>query len=73
MALLQSVAKTFHLLFLGPLEKKLQCVTNRRMFHEFQNNYCKVWQKIIARCDNYYKVRQDLLQSVTGITGCDSY
>ena len=73
MALLQSVAKTFHLLFLGPLEKKLQCVKNRRMFHEFQNNYCKVWQKIIARFDNYYKVRQDLLQSVTGITGCDSY
>ena len=56
-------------------------------FHEFQNNYYKVWQKVITKCDRYYEVRQklfwslrgikkgdrSLLQSVTGVTMCDNY
>ena len=35
----------------------------QRKFHEFENSSCKVWQKVITRCDSY-KVRQ-LLQSET--------
>ena len=32
----------------------------------------QVWQKIIIKCDSYYKVRQNSLKSVTSITkhGC---
>ena len=30
-----------------------------------------MWQRIITMCDRYYKVRQNLLQSVTAIKMCD--
>ena len=30
----------------------------------------KVWEKVYPRCDRYYKVRMNLLQSVTGIVKC---
>ena len=35
----------------------------KRKLHKFQNNFCKVWQKVIAKCGKYYKVRQSLFQS----------
>ena len=52
-----------------------------RQFHEFRNNYCKAWQKVIAKCDMYHKARKDLLQSVTcgkyykvrQLLQCDAY
>ena len=30
-----------------------------------------MWQKLITKCDSYYKVRQNLLQNMTSITNCD--
>ena len=30
-----------------------------------------MWQKFIAKCDRYYRVRQKFLHIVTGITKCD--
>ena len=33
----------------------------------------KVWLKIIAKCDRYYKKRQEVIKSLTWITKCDSY
>ena len=50
--------------------KKREIITkcdNRRKLHEFQNNYHKMWQKVITKCDRYHKVRQSSLQSVAGI------
>ena len=46
-------------------------ITKKRKFHQFQNNYYKVWPKFIKKCDRYDKVKQSLLQSVTGIANCD--
>ena len=42
-------------------------ITKKRKFHQFQNNYYKVWPKFIKKCDRYDKVKQSLLQSVTGM------
>ena len=54
--MLQSVTRRLQILF-GPCWKNLlQSVTNRN-FHDFQINYYKVWQ--------------NWLYSVTGITKCD--
>ena len=61
------------------LKNLLQSVTNGvlksdKKFHEFKSNhYKKLWQKVITKFDRYYKVRQNLLQSVTGIAKCDNY
>ena len=52
------------------LEKIVTKFDKKRKFHESKINSDKVWQKSIAMCDRYYKVRQNLvlqaLQSVTG-------
>ena len=43
------------------------------MAQEF-DKYRKVWQNIIAKCDRYSKVRQEIItQSVIGITKFDKY
>ena len=43
----------------------------KRKFHKFQNNYYKVLQKIIKKCDRFYKPRQNRLQSIICIIKCD--
>ena len=49
-------------------KKVLQSVT---YITEWDRMHYKVWQKVITKCDRYYKVRQNSFQSVTGITKWD--
>lgn len=65
----------FTLSLLAFLRKPVTNCGRWRQFHEFRNNYCKAWQKVIAKCDMitkreriYYKVWR-----VESITKCDSY
>ena len=71
--LLQSATSWVHLLFWFFLRKNTTKCDEQRKFHEFLNDYYNKWQKVVTKCDRYYKVRQSLLQSVTGIKKCDNY
>ena len=64
--------KLSSLTVLGFFEKNTTKCDEQRKFHEFLDDYYNKWQKVITKCDRYYKVRQSLLQSVTGIKKCDN-
>ena len=55
--------KSLHMLFFGIFKKLCD---KQRKIHEFQNYFFKKGQKFITKRDKYYKLRQNLLQSVTG-------
>ena len=46
-------------------------MTNREIFPNFKTFITKCDRKIITKCDRYYKIMLNLLQSVTDITKCD--
>ena len=45
------------LLFLGLFKNIITTCDKKRKFPEFQINFYRVWQKVITKCNRYYKMR----------------
>ena len=46
--------------FLVFLKKNITKCDKQRKFHEFQNNYYKVWQKVITNRGRFYKLWEEV-------------